>query len=415
LIRFKPFLFFLVAVLSSSIILYAQDPNKPKPPKPKGPKEYSIDQAISENAQLHTIAFNSLAFITGTFGADCFFPPGKVSDFFGFQYMRDIDKNELGHNTNFLTRIASNVISILNADQLMLLKDLAYKQAPLYDTFATKRMVLIKAFRDQLEGNIPKGKNELSKEQVIKFCSDLYDFDAEITYNRATVAGKIIFSFSDSQKTKLKKLAFDNSATWPDIPENLDKKSMSHRAHVCVMTYASELFSWYAGSVNADAYFCPERHGTYFGGFYLKDYPAMGNPGYKISTSLTGEKGENFMNTLTTEQTEWLKKIIKIQEPLLKEIVSIRIDLSTELRKAMVNEIPGKEKVFALLRRYGEIDGEISYYYAMCYAKINKSLTIQQKKQLKTIRDSENFPKGTYLFSDPIDMPQIETADFLFN
>ena len=27
---------------------------------------------------------------------------------------------------------------------------------------------------------------------------------------------------------------------------------------VSVMTYASEMFSWYAGSVDADTYFCPE-------------------------------------------------------------------------------------------------------------------------------------------------------------
>jgi len=42
------------------------------------------------------------------------------------------------------------------------------------------------------------------------------------------------------------------------------------------MTYASEMFSWYAGSVEADVYFCPERHATYFGSFYMKDIPAMG-------------------------------------------------------------------------------------------------------------------------------------------
>jgi hypothetical protein len=32
------------------------------------------------------------------------------------------------------------------------------------------------------------------------------------------------------------------------------------------MAYASDLFSWYAGSIDADVYYCPERHGTYFGG-----------------------------------------------------------------------------------------------------------------------------------------------------
>ena len=42
------------------------------------------------------------------------------------------------------------------------------------------------------------------------------------------------------------------------------------------MTYAGDLFSWYAGSLEADVYFCPERQGTYYGGFYIKDAPAIG-------------------------------------------------------------------------------------------------------------------------------------------
>ena len=37
---------------------------------------YSIDQAISDRAQLHTIAFDGLAFLTGDFCSDTFLPPG---------------------------------------------------------------------------------------------------------------------------------------------------------------------------------------------------------------------------------------------------------------------------------------------------------------------------------------------------
>ncbi|MEI8087716.1 MAG: hypothetical protein WCG93_16015, partial [Paludibacter sp.] len=108
-------------------------------PKPKQNKQYNLAQATSERAQLHTVAFSGLAFMTGNFGADTFFPPGKVADFFGFQYMRDNDKNEKGHNTDFLTRIANNVIAILTTDQLQKLKDLADEQASVYDAFAMKR------------------------------------------------------------------------------------------------------------------------------------------------------------------------------------------------------------------------------------------------------------------------------------
>ena len=63
--------------------------------------QYSLSQAMSDQAQLSTIAFSGLGFITGNAGADTFFPPGKVADFFGFQYMRDVDIASYGHNTLF--------------------------------------------------------------------------------------------------------------------------------------------------------------------------------------------------------------------------------------------------------------------------------------------------------------------------
>ena len=45
----------------------------------EGPQKYSIEQAISDNAQLHTIAFSGLAFVTGDFGA-CTFIRDSISD-----------------------------------------------------------------------------------------------------------------------------------------------------------------------------------------------------------------------------------------------------------------------------------------------------------------------------------------------
>ena len=48
-------------------------------------RRYSIEQAVSDRAQLHTIAFDGLAFLTGDFGLDTFLPHVKVSDYFGFQ------------------------------------------------------------------------------------------------------------------------------------------------------------------------------------------------------------------------------------------------------------------------------------------------------------------------------------------
>ncbi len=61
----------------------------------------TIPQATSDTAQQKTLAFSCVGFLTGDFCSSTFFPPGKVSDFFGFQYMRDVMPNGFGHNTEF--------------------------------------------------------------------------------------------------------------------------------------------------------------------------------------------------------------------------------------------------------------------------------------------------------------------------
>jgi hypothetical protein len=102
--------------------------------------------------------------------------------------------------------------------------------------------------------------------------------------------GNILRGLSDEQKAALARLKFGDSRTWPDVPDQLERGRLSHEADVAVMTYASEMFSWYAGSLDADTCFCPERHGMYFGGLGLKTAPAMGRRNYSISTTLTGHR-----------------------------------------------------------------------------------------------------------------------------
>jgi Spy/CpxP family protein refolding chaperone len=385
-----------------------------QPGKKGDRKVYSIEQATSDRAQLHTIAFNGLAFVTGSFGADCFFPPGKVADFFGFQYMRDNDSNQLGHNTDFLTRIANNVISILDQEQLGKLKTLAVEQESIYTDFAKKRMVLIKAFRQSFEDRDKKQAPVLNKEAVQQFGAELYALDGALSYGRAEVLGAIIRSFTPEQQRRFNELRFSNSDTWPVMEEKLDKRSLSHRAHVGVMTYASELFSWYKGSLTADIYFCPERHGTYFGGFYLKDYPAMHNPGYFIPTALTGESGASFLQVLNPEQRKHIEALLSIQRDGMKEIVQLRTEVSTDLRGFISGNSPEKEKVMGLIRKYGEQDALLSYYYVTAFTTACRDLTPEQKEQLIRLRNLDKFPEGTYLYSDPIPMPDTIDCTFLF-
>jgi phosphatidylethanolamine-binding protein (PEBP) family uncharacterized protein len=383
---------------------------------PHGQGQYSTEQAVSDRAQLNTIAFDGLAFLTGDMGCNTFLPPGKVADFCGFQYMRDVDTNQLGHNTSFVPRAANNLLRILTDEQKAQLVALAQEQETMLNDFALKRFPLIQAFSRHLEGSIPAGSAGLNREAVMKYTAGLYEIDGTLSYRRAEVLGGIVRSLTDKQKESLSKMVFNNSATWPEVEDQVDKRSMSHTAHVAVMTYASEMFSWYAGSVEADVYFCPERHATYFGSFYMKDIPAMGNANYSISTSLTGDSGEAFLAALTEPQRKLVTGLVDGQRADLAEVVKTRRAIATELRRFMKEPSADKDKVLALSKRYGELDGEISYLYATAFSQVAKTLTADQKKTLLKLRnlDAKFACKGAYLYSRAIEMPELPNTDYLF-
>ena len=376
---------------------------------------YSVEQAVSDRAQLTTIAFAGLAYLTGDLCGDTFLPPGKVSDFFGFQYLRDTDSGEMGHNTAFVPRSANNMLSILNDAQKARLITLAKEQVTQINKFGYKRFPLMNAFRRQLEGDIPVDSNGLDKQAVIEYSAELYRLDGQLSFQRAQVLGSIIRSLDQKQRTSLNKMAAGNSLSWQDLPDQVDKQSYSHEEHVAVMTYASEMFSWYAGSVEADTYFCPERHGMYFGAFYMKDIPAMGNPDYSISTQITGDSGEAFLRILNDSQRELITSLVDIQREALREIVSTRRAISEKLRQFMQQESVDEDAVLALSEKYGELDGEISYYYATHFTDVYKTLSNAQKEQLMTLRNLDEFScNGAFLYSRNIAVPEIMNTDFLF-
>ncbi|MDR3563341.1 MAG: periplasmic heavy metal sensor [Negativicutes bacterium] len=407
----------LALVLSSSIFMSgcgkAADSNSSRPAQQT--RGYSLEQAMSDKAQLSTIAFSGLAFITGSAGADTFMPPGKVADFFGFQYMRDVDTAGYGHNTTFLSKAANNVLKILTADQKANLIALAKEQESLFINFAYNRFPLMTAFRRNLEGRLPPGAAGLSSDAVKAYTGNLYALDAQLTVRRAEVAGGIIASFTAEQKAYLAKMNFNNSASWPDMPEDENlKRGLTNMQFVAVMTYASELFSWYKGNANADTYFCPERHGTYFGGFFMKDYPAMNNPNYFISTAITGDSGQEFLNLLSPTQRQRITSIIDEQRGVMKEIATIRAAVATELRQAMTGQTIDKEKIYSLIKRYGELDGQLSCLYASRFAEVSKTLSPDQRTAMVKLRNLTAVPGGAYLFSTPIARPPVPNTDFLF-
>jgi hypothetical protein len=383
-----------------------------------GNDKYTIDQTVSDEAQRNTLSFDGLAFLTGNVGSQSFLPPGKVADYSGFQYLRDNDPTSLGHNTSFVTIISFNILHILTDEQINMFVDRAQNQIDLINQFAYYRFPLLKAFRRLKEGDLPVGTTELNKEAVMQYTAELYRIDGRISYDRAELFGEVINSLSSAQKAKIDALKKLNGVgNWDSTISNpLEGLHLPQDISVAVMTYASEIYSWYAGSVTSDVYFCPERQGTYFGSFYLKDWPAMGNPNYTINEQLTATAGQDFLNILSVSQSGQVKGIVDLQRNALLELVEKRESISTELRKFSSSQTADSTSVLALSERYGELDGEISFYYATVFSEVYNSLTDEQKDSLLDLADDLGYidPKGAFLYSQPISMPEIINTDFMF-
>jgi hypothetical protein len=380
---------------------------------------FSIEQTLSDGAQRNTIAFDALAFLTGNLGADSFFPPGKVADFWGFQYLRDNDPTGMGHNTDFLTRAALNMLQVLTPVQRTELIALAQGQVGDINQYAYDRFVLMDAFRRLLQNDLPHGSTGLDEAAVKVYSAELYRLDGKISYERAQVMGGLLSVLNATQKAYLDTMVGQGMLTWPDVDEPVELQGLEHDVKVAVMTYAGDMFSWYAGSVEADVYFCPERQGTYFGSFYMKDAPAVGNPNYTISSNLTGDMGDTFLKVLTPTQSVLITGLVESQKAALYEIVDRREDVAMLLRQFLEGKTPDLNTVLSLMERYGELDGEIICSYATAFAQVGASLTAEQLRQLTTMRNDLlgdlSLPTEVYLYAEPIDMPDIEDSDFLFS
>lgn len=408
---------------------------------------FTMYQTLSDGAQRTTLAFSGLAMMTGNLQAQSFFPPGKVADYTGFQYLRDNDPDNMGHNTSFLTRVANNVIYTLNDAQFSKLITLATSQQEQINLYGYKRYPLMKAFRRLLDGDIPTGSSGLNLHAVKKASRELYLIDGQISFDRAILYADLINSLSSTQKTYFANMKGKGWKSWPDITDDQIKLRMSklpQGSAVAVMTYASDLYSWYAGSIDADVYFCPERQGTYYGSFYIKDAPAIGHEGYGIDEQLTATAGSVLSDSskgyVTQTQADLMSSLVEKQKDNLyasatSNIVKVRTEIATQLRNLMLpnaNASTIKAKVLEQSGIYGDLDGENNYVYATVFAQVYKSLSSEQKSKLAALRKSimsGNYADGTvfdysistnyYLYSEVIKdinllSPYIANTDYLF-
>ncbi len=382
----------------------------------KEPRVFDMAQTLSYGAQTNTIAFSALAFYTGSLYSSSFYPPGKVADYFGFQYMRDNDLSESGHNTDFLTKAAWHTMSILTQEQIQIFIDLAVEQEQLFNDYALGRLVLIDGFHRYLDGDLPKKTSKLDLEQVKETSKKLYQIDGEISYGRSIAFAKVINSLTEEQVAYLQKMGTEGMQTW-SMPERPSVR-VPRGLNVWVMSNASEFFSWYLRGVEADIYFCPERQGTYFGGFYMKDAPAVGNPGYAIDPQATSGKGAKLLNDiLTTAQSEKIRGVYEAVKEPLQEIVTLRENISNELRQAIDSKTPDKAKIMAWSGEYGERDGEYIYAMVDAFVEVGRTLSKEQQSQMVELRELKDYPDKegkVFIFSQEVDLPEIPNSDYLF-
>jgi phosphatidylethanolamine-binding protein (PEBP) family uncharacterized protein len=386
----------------------------------------NTENTISDQAQSATIAFDGLAFVTGSFCAQTFYPPGKVADFFGFQYLRDNDPSNLGHNTEFTTLSADPVLAILTDAQVSTFISLAEQEQVLSDEYGYARFPLAKAFRRLINGEVPAGHAELSRDAVKAYSAYLFGIDGEMSYLRAQAYASVLGSMDAGQKSVLDAMKGKGAAEWqqPAIEPNALKK---HGAYgVRLRTYAGEMFAWYVGNVDADVYFCPERQGTYFGSFFMKDIKAMHNPSYTIDSNMTADMGDAFLAALDPTQKAKITGLVTEQKQDLQAIVAKREEISRLLRNFLQQGSVDKATVVALAKQYGELDGEISYYYATRFSEVGKTLSASQKTTLTALRkkataeadgsaDYDNTCGNGYLYSAPLNAPPaVINTDFMF-
>jgi hypothetical protein len=380
------------------------------PITPASTPPFNITQCLTDRAQGTTIAFAGFGMMTGNLGAQSFFPPGKVADYWGFQFLRDNDPDDMGHNTSFLTRVSCNVLFVLDNAQIAKLKALAATQSSsssptCNNLYAWKRWPLMKAFRRLMDGEKPAGTTGLSLDNVKAASRDLYLLDGRISYQRAVVYADIFRSLTAAQKAYLGAMVGKGYDSWPDKSED-DVRSvtqgLSHDEVVAMMTYAGDIYSWYAGSVTSDVYFCPERHGTYFGSFYIKDAPAVGHPGYGIDETMTAEIGsaliDDSLGYISAAGAAKMNQLVEAQRANLygnpaANIVLARTRISEALRSLITSTAPPQaflDNVLATVDAwsaiYGELDGENNYRYATTFAELWTGTTYISDAQKTALR-----------------------------
>ncbi len=187
--------------------------------------------------------------------------------------------------------------------------------------------------------------------------------------------------------------------------------------YIALMTYASELYSWYVGDLEKDVYFTPERTAAYFGAYWTKAAPmkAVRTKNYKISINLTSDSGDLFLKMLDSKQRKRITGLVQAQKKYLLSMADIRRKIAVEIRKIFVGTTGNHDEVIRLSRKFGEADGEIAYLYTNAFTEVRHSLTENQQKKAIEIRNISQYKcKGAFLYAEPISVPNVSNISSFF-
>ena len=105
-----------------------------------------------------------------------------------------------------ITRVSDNVLFILDDTQRADYIALLTQEKSLTGQYAYMRLLLMKSFRTQLDGNTTPGSS-LDKKVVMDYSASFYIVDAEISLQRAKTCATVIWSLNQTQRAYLDKMA----------------------------------------------------------------------------------------------------------------------------------------------------------------------------------------------------------------
>jgi phosphatidylethanolamine-binding protein (PEBP) family uncharacterized protein len=142
---------------------------------------------------------------------------------------------------------------------------------------------------------------------------------------------------------------------------------------------------------------------------------------------MTADMGNSFLATLSDGQKAQITSLVTTQKPDLQAIVAKRAEISKALRLFLTQGTLDEAAVINLAKEYGDLDGEISYWYATQFAAVGHSLTSSQSATLTALRKTATAEAGGspdydqlcgngYLYSAPMPVaaPPVMDTDFLF-